>query len=71
MHRVLGYFPALYAGYSLRRGGVTAMLTAGAPVPAIKRHVGWRPMSEAIDLYYDHSGRYQMRLPTRYLPQQA
>jgi hypothetical protein len=70
VQRVLGYSPALYAGYSLRRGGVTAMLSAGAPVPAIKRHVGWQPMSEAIGLYYDHSGRYQMRLPTRSLPLQ-
>ena len=64
---VLGVSPILYAGYSLRRGGVTAMLAAGVPVPMIKRHVGWSPTSEAINTYYDHTGRVVMRLPTQAL----
>jgi hypothetical protein len=62
---VLGYDPALYAGYSLRRGGVTELLLAGVPTPMVKQHVGWVPSSEAINLYYDHSGRLQLRLPTK------
>ena len=61
---VLKRSAVLYAGYSLRRGGVTEMLLAGVPVPMIKRHVGWAPTSEAICGYYDHAGRLQMRLPT-------
>jgi len=64
---VLGVSPILYAGYSLHRGGVTAMLAAGVPVPAVKRHVGWSPTSEAVNTYYDHTGRVVMRLPTSML----
>ena len=64
VHTVLGRSPVLYAGYSLRRGGVTEMLITGVPVPIIKRHVGWDPSSEAINGYYDHAGRFQMLLPT-------
>ena len=64
---VLGVSPILFAGYSLRRGGVTAMLAAGVPVPAVKRHVGWAPTSEAVNTYYDHTGRVVMRLPTSML----
>jgi hypothetical protein len=62
---VLGYSPALYAGYSLRRGGVTEMLSQGVPLPVVKRHVGWAPSSDAPMFYYDHHGRVQMRLPTQ------
>ena len=61
---VLKCSAVLYAGYSLRRGGVTEMLMAGVPVPMIKRHVGWAPGSDAICGYYDHAGRFQMRMPT-------
>ena len=61
---VLGCSPALYAGYSLRRGGVTEMLTQGVPLAIIKAHVGWTPESNAHCTYYDHSGRIQMRVPT-------
>ena len=61
----LGLDPALHSGYSLRRGGVTAMLVAGVPVAIIKRHVGWTPGSEAINLYYDHSGYANQRIPTQ------
>lgn len=61
---VLGKSPVLYAGYSLRRGGVTEMLMADVPVPMIKRHVGWAPGSDAICGYYDHAGVAQMRMPT-------
>jgi hypothetical protein len=61
----VGKNPALYAGYSLRRGGVTAMLAAGIPVAILKRHVGWAPGSEAFNLYYDHSGYEHKRMPTR------
>ena len=65
VHSVLGYSPALYAGYSLRRGGVTEMLSQGVPLPVVKRHVGWAPSSEAPMFYYDHHGKVQMRLPTQ------
>ena len=61
---VLKFDPVLYAGYSLRRGGVTEMLLSGVPVPMVKRHVGWAPGSEAVNAYYDHHGRLQMRLRT-------
>jgi hypothetical protein len=61
---VLKVDPVLYAGYSLRRGGVTEMLLSGVPVPMVKRHVGWAPGSHAVNAYYDHHGRPQMRLPT-------
>jgi hypothetical protein len=64
---VLGFDPHLYAGYSLRRGGVTALLSAGVPPAVIKRHVGWAPLSDAINAYYDHSGIAQMLLPTQAL----
>ena len=64
VQQVLGFSPALYAGYSLRRGGVTEMLTRGVPVPVVKQHVGWSATSDAVMTYYDHSGRAQMRIPT-------
>lgn len=64
---VLGVSPTLYAGYSLRRGGVTAMLTAEVPLPAIKQHVRWAPDSDAVFAYYDHSGRAQLLQPTQKL----
>ena len=63
----LGDDPSLYSAYSLRRGGVTAMLAAGVPVAIIKRHVRWAPGSEAINLYYDHDGDARQRLPTQSL----
>jgi len=61
---VLGFNPELYAGYSLRRGGVTEMLSQDIPLPVVKRHVGWTPLSDAVMAYYDHHGRLQMRIPT-------
>ena len=63
---VLGFSPALYAGYSLRRGGLTAMLSAERPppLPAVKRHGGWAPTSEAYNKYFDNSGYTQLRLPS-------
>ena len=57
---MLGRSPALYAGYSLRRGGVTEMLMRGVPVPMVKQHVGWSVTSDAVMTYYDHSGHVQM-----------
>jgi hypothetical protein len=63
VHAVLGLDPAFYSGYSLRRGGVTAMLES-APMPAVKRHVGWAPDSNAIFTYFDHRGKKAMRLAT-------
>jgi len=60
---VLGLDPAFYSGYSLRRGGVTAMLES-APMPAVKRHVGWAPDSNAIFTYFDHRSKRAMRLAT-------
>jgi hypothetical protein len=68
---VLGFNPALYAGYSLRRGGVTEMLTQDIPLPIIKRHVGWAPTSDAPMTYYDHHGRLQMRIPTAAMGRRA
>jgi hypothetical protein len=68
---VLKIDPVLYAGYSLRRGGVTEMLMSGVPVPMVKRHLGWAPGSEAVDAYYDHHGRHQMRLPTARMGQRG
>jgi hypothetical protein len=64
VQRVLGYSPALYSGYSLRRGGVTELLLSGVPAPMVKAHVGWAPDSDAIFSYYDHSGSLQLRMPT-------
>ena len=64
VEQVLGFSPALYAGYSLRRGGVTELLSQGVPVPMVKRHVGWVATSDAVMTYYDHSGHAQMRMPT-------
>jgi integrase len=61
---VLGLDPAFYSGYSLRRGGVTAML-GSAPVPAVKRHAGWAPNSNAVFAYFDHRGKTAMRLATK------
>jgi hypothetical protein len=61
----LGMNPAMHSGYSLRRGGVTAMIMAGTPAAIIKRHVGWSPGSEAIFLYYDHSGHANKLRPTK------
>jgi hypothetical protein len=29
--------------------------------------VGWSPTSEAVNTYYDHTGRVVMRLPTSML----
>jgi hypothetical protein len=64
--KVLGFSPTLYAGYSLRRGGITAMMSASRPppLPAVKHHAGWAPGSEAYNLYFDNSGFTQLRLPT-------
>jgi hypothetical protein len=64
---VLGFDPALLSGYSIRRGGVTALVSADCPLPVITRHVGWAPASHAIYLYYDHSGTAQRSLPTAWL----
>jgi hypothetical protein len=64
VQRVLGYSPALFSGYSLRRGGVTELLLSGVPPPLVKAHVGWAPDSDAIYAYYDHSGKLQMRMPS-------
>lgn len=61
---VLNLDPTMFSGYSLRRGGVTAMLSADKPVPVVKRHVGWAPGSDAIDKYYDDRGYEQQRLAT-------
>ena len=62
---VLGYSPDLFAGYSLRRGGVTEMIISGVPIPVLKAHMGWAPDSDAFCAYYDHMGRVQLRLATR------
>ena len=64
---VLSFDPALYAGYSLRSGGVTQFLSADVPLPVVKQHVRWAPQSNAVFSYYDHSGRAQLLQPTRKL----
>ena len=61
---VLGFDPTLYAGYSLRRGGVTELVQRCPSLPIIKRHVGWAANSTAVFDYYDHSGKEQMLRPT-------
>jgi hypothetical protein len=60
----LGFSPDLYAGYSLRRGGVTELLSRQCPLPMLKRHVGWAAGSTAVYDYYDHHGKAQMLRPT-------
>lgn len=65
VQRVLGCDPALYAGYSLRRGGVTELLSRSCNMAAVKRHVGWTKDSNAVYDYYDHQGKPQMLNPTR------
>ena len=64
VREVLGFDPELFSGYSLRRGGVTALVSSTCPVPVIKRHVGWAPGSQAIDAYYDHTAVEQLRIPS-------
>jgi hypothetical protein len=71
VQEVLGFSPALYAGYSLRRGGVTEMLMQGVPLPIVKQHVGWSVTSDAPMAYYDHHGRLQMRIPTAAMGRRA
>ena len=61
---VLEFDPTLYAGYSLRRGGVTELVQRCPSLPIIKRHVGWSANSTAVYDYYDHSGKEQMLRPT-------
>jgi hypothetical protein len=57
---VLGFSPTLYAGYSLRRGGVTLC----SNMPAVKRHVRWAKGSTAVFDYYSHTGKAQLLRPT-------
>jgi hypothetical protein len=65
VQQVLGFDPALYAGYSLRRGGVTELLSQSCNMSAVKRHVGWTKGSNAVYDYYDHHGKQQLLQPTR------
>jgi hypothetical protein len=67
VRRVLGFDPSLYAGYSLRRGGVTEMLSRLCPLPMVKRHVGWTANSTAVYDYYDHHAKAQLLAPTAYM----
>ena len=69
VNAVLGFDPTLYAGYSLRRGGVTELVQRCASLPIIKRHVGWAANSTAVFDYYDHSGKEQMLRPTSLMGQ--
>ena len=62
---VLGFSPILYAGYSLRRGGVTELLERCSNMAMVKRHVGWAKNSTALYDYYDHSGKLQLLRPTQ------
>ena len=63
---VLGFDPRMYAGYSLRRGGVTEVLSAPLPppMPAVKHTAGWVPDSTAFNKYFDSTGHKQLRLPS-------
>jgi hypothetical protein len=65
VRRVLGVDPALYAGYSLRRGGVTELVAQNYHLSGVKRHVGWAAGSNAIYDYYDHHAKVQLLGPTR------
>lgn len=56
--------PTLYAGYSLHRGGVTAILSALKPVPAIVRHVSWTESLNTINKYWCDLGYDTQRLAT-------
>ena len=62
---VLGVSPELYAGHSLRRGGVTELLSRQCHLPALLRHVGWAAGSTAVYDYYDHAAPAQMLAPSR------
>jgi hypothetical protein len=65
VEEVLGFSPTLYAGYSLRRGGVTELLkNCGGHLPMVKRHVGWSKDSNAVYDYYSHEGKAQLLRPT-------
>ena len=70
---VLGFDPQMYAGYSLRRGGVPEVLSAPIPppMPVVKHVAGWVPDSTAFNKYFDSTGHKQLRLPSAaLLPQQ-
>jgi hypothetical protein len=64
---VLGVDPELFAGHSIRRGGVTALLSANVPLPVVNGHVGWAPRSTMAGVYYDHSAAAQQRIATAML----
>jgi hypothetical protein len=65
---VLQVSPELYAGYSLRRGGVTELLSRNmVSLAAIKRHVGWAATSNAVFDYFDHSAPEQLLFPTAHM----
>ena len=65
VEEVLGFSPILYAGYSLRHGGVTELLERCSNMAMVKRHVGWAKGSTAVYDYYDHSGMQQLLRPTQ------
>lgn len=64
---ILGCEPVLFSGYSLRRGGATAMVTSQVPLPAVNSHVGWAPTSRAVFGYFDPCSGRQRQLPTAML----
>ena len=55
VRRTLGVNPVLFSGYSLRRGGVTALISAGVPLPVLNGHVGWAAGSAMPFTYFDSS----------------
>lgn len=63
---VLNYNPQLYSGYSLRRGFVTAVMSAPAPPPvaALNRHAGWTIESQQHKRYFDGTGLEQALMPS-------
>lgn len=67
VQRTLGRHPALFSGYSLRRGFVTEMISRHVPLPVTAEHVGWKAGSATILKYYDHAGRREIFMPTQAL----
>lgn len=55
VRRTLGVSPVLFSGYSLRRGGVSALISAGVPLPVLNSHVGWAAGSAMQFTYFDAS----------------
>jgi integrase len=54
-----------YTGHSLRRGGATSMLTAGAPPLAVSRHGRWKDGSRSFAGYVEEATGFGDGNPTK------